>query len=142
MTHDSASVHPRCHLSYSCLSTRMNARLVMLFPVSGPSTASAPSCLGDDCAEQGAIHFSGSCALRDCQCNAQAAQAAHARRFKPLKLKSSTNGRVEPDWSRLRKEDPVRFMALYKADYMYTIRRQLHAAVQDWHKMCAKTVSR
>ncbi len=57
-----------------------------------------------------------------------------------MKLKSPTKARVEPDWPRLRKEDPVRFMALYKADYMYTIRRQLHAAVQDWHKACAKAV--
>jgi hypothetical protein len=51
----------------------------------------------------------------------QAAQAAHARRFKPLKLTRPTTSmkeRVEPDWRRLRKEDPVLFMALYKADYM------------------------
>ncbi len=74
--------------------------------------------------------FSGSCALLYCQCNAQAAQAAHARYFKQLKLKrdlsgpkSLTKARVEPDWPRLRKEDPVRFMALYKADYIYTMER-------------------
>ncbi len=53
---------------------------------------------------------------------------AHARRFKLLKLylsgpKSLTKVRVEPDWPRLRKEDPVRFMALYKADYIYTTKR-------------------
>ena len=79
--------------------------------------------------------ISASHALLDCEWNAQAAQAAHARCFKPLKLSgptSPTKARVEPDWPRLRKEDPVRFMARYKADYMYTIRRQVHAALQDY----------
>jgi hypothetical protein len=77
--------------------------------------------------------FSSSHALLDCEWITQAAQAAHARRFKPLKLTgttTSTKERVEPDWRRLRKEDPVRFMALYKADYMHTIRRQVHGAEQ------------
>ena len=62
--------------------------------------------------------FSTCHALLDCEWSAQAAQAAHTRRFKPLKL---TKVRGEPDWPRLRKEDPVRFMALYKADYIYTM---------------------
>ncbi len=43
---------------------------------------------------------------------------------------SPTKARVEPDWPRLRKEDPVLFMALYKADYIYTIRRQVHGDLQ------------
>ena len=43
---------------------------------------------------------------------------------------SEEEARVEPDWRRLRKEDPVRFMALYKADYMHTMRRQIHGALQ------------
>ncbi len=37
--------------------------------------------------------------------------------------KSPTKARVEPDWPRLRKEGPARFMALYKADYIYTMER-------------------
>jgi hypothetical protein len=100
----------------------------MLFSVSGPSTASAQSCIGDASAEQGAIHISGSRALLDCECNAQAAQAAHACHFKPLKLKcdlswpkSPPKARVEPDWPHLLKEDPVRYMALYTADYIHTM---------------------
>ena len=77
--------------------------------------------------------FSSSNALLDCKWIAQAAQVAHARCFKPLKLTgptTSTKERVEPDWRRLWKEDPVRFMALYKADYMHTIRRQVHGTLQ------------
>ncbi len=72
-------------------------------------------------------------ALLDCEWNTQAAQAAHARSFKPLKFSgptAPTKERVEPDWRRLKKEDPVLFMALYKADYMYTIRQQVHGALQ------------
>ena len=46
-----------------------------------------------------------------------------------MKLKSPTKARVEPDWPRLRKEDPVWFMVLYKA-CMYTIRQQVHGALQ------------
>jgi hypothetical protein len=109
----------------------------MLFPVAGPSTASAPSCIGDATAKQGALYIFHqprfSTALLDCEWNAQAAQAAHARRFKQLKLSgptAPTKERVEPDWRRLWKEDPVLFMALYKADYMYTTRRQVHGALQ------------
>ncbi len=77
--------------------------------------------------------FSISHTLFDCEWNAQAAQAANARRFKPLKLfgpTAPTKERVEAYWRRLRKEDPVRLMALYKADFMYTIRRQVHGALQ------------
>ncbi len=72
--------------------------------------------------------FSTCQALLDCEWSAQAAQAAHTCCFKPLKL---TKARGEPYWSRQRKEDPVLFMALYKADYMYTIRQQLHGALQE-----------
>ena len=49
----------------------------------------------------------------------QAAQAAHARRFKPLKLTRPTTSmkeRVEPEWRRLLKEDRVRFMLLSKLE--------------------------
>ncbi len=37
--------------------------------------------------------------------------------------KSPTKARAEPEWPRLLKEDPVRYMALYKADYIYTMKR-------------------
>ncbi len=37
--------------------------------------------------------------------------------------KSLTKARAEPDWPRLLKEDPVRYMALYKADYINTMER-------------------
>ena len=51
-----------------------------------------------------------------------------ARRLKQLKLTGSTTPttrkeRVKPDWRRLQKEDPVRFMALYKADYIFSMER-------------------
>jgi hypothetical protein len=66
-----------------------------LFPVSGPSMASAPSSV-DDCAdEQGAIFFVRSSAVYDSHSHAQAAQASYARRFKPLKLKQALAG---PKW--------------------------------------------
>ncbi len=77
--------------------------------------------------------FSSSNALLACEWIAQTAQAAHARRFKQLKLTGPTTlteERVESDWRRLRKEDPVRFMALYKADYMHTMQRQIHGALE------------
>ena len=35
--------------------------------------------------------------------------------------KSPMKARVKPDWPRLLKEDPVRYMALYKADYIFTM---------------------
>jgi hypothetical protein len=102
----------------------------MLLPVSRPSTASAPSCFGDTAAEQGAILFSKCHALHDSQYYAQAAQAAHARCSKQLKLKrdlswpkSPTKGSDGPNWPRFLKEDPGRYMALYKADYIYTLER-------------------
>ncbi len=37
--------------------------------------------------------------------------------------KSRTKARSEPDWPRLLKEDPVIYMAHYKADYIYTMER-------------------
>ncbi len=37
--------------------------------------------------------------------------------------KSPPKARFEPDWPRLLKEDPDRYMVLYKADYIYTMER-------------------
>ncbi len=68
-----------------------------------------------------------SCALYDSHSHAQAAQAAHARCFKQLKLKraregpkSLTKGKAFSDWSCLLK-DPVAYMALCKESYRYTM---------------------
>ena len=47
--------------------------------------------------------------------------------------KSPTKARVEPDCPCLLKEDPVRYMALYKADYIYTMER----TNLKWNKTCA-----
>ncbi len=89
-----------------------------LCTVPGPSSASAPSSVGDAAAEQGATR---KMRVYDCHSHVQAARAAHARHLKQLKLKrdlsrpkSPTKARVEPDWPVLLKEDPVRYMALYK----------------------------
>ncbi len=38
-------------------------------------------------------------------------------------LSRPTKARVKPDWPRLPKEDPVRYIVLYKADYIYTMER-------------------
>ncbi len=51
--------------------------------------------------------------------------------------KSPTKARAKPDWPLLLKEDPVRYMVLYKADYIYTVER-IHL---KWNKTRAIRLS-
>ncbi len=74
-------IDPRLSISSSKVPPLISVFVDVLSDVIASLTASTPYCFGDAAAEQGAILFPKCSALHDSECNAQDAQAAHARSF-------------------------------------------------------------